>query len=112
MVNDVAAVANGRRGHGAIAQLVEHLHGMQGVRSSSLLGSIKKAQASPGFFGIWGRFWRMATRQLWHETLRLQLKQELGHGPTAGCRRLKARRSSAAELLLQSIGHRRLDLIT
>ncbi len=24
---------------GAIAQLVEHLHGMQGVRSSSLLGS-------------------------------------------------------------------------
>ena len=25
---------------GAIAQLVEHLHGMQGVRSSSLLGSI------------------------------------------------------------------------
>jgi hypothetical protein len=54
----------------------------------------------------------MATRQLWHETLRLQLKQELGHGPTAGCRRLKARRSSAAELLLQSIGHRRLDLIT
>ncbi len=26
--------------HGAIAQLVEHLHGMQGVRSSSLLGSI------------------------------------------------------------------------
>ena len=28
--------------HGAIAQLVEHLHGMQGVRSSSLLGSIKQ----------------------------------------------------------------------
>ena len=28
--------------HGAIAQLVEHLHGMQGVRSSSLLGSILK----------------------------------------------------------------------
>ncbi len=27
--------------HGAIAQLVEHLHGMQGVRSSSLLGSIE-----------------------------------------------------------------------
>ena len=26
--------------YGAIAQLVEHLHGMQGVRSSSLLGSI------------------------------------------------------------------------
>ena len=26
--------------HGAIAQLVEHLHGMQGVRSSCLLGSI------------------------------------------------------------------------
>jgi hypothetical protein len=26
---------------GAIAQLVEHLHGMQGVRSSSLLGSIE-----------------------------------------------------------------------
>ena len=30
------------RRHGAIAQLVEHLHGMQGVRSSSLLGSILK----------------------------------------------------------------------
>ena len=55
MVDDVAAVANGRRGNGAIAQLVEHLHGMQGVRSSSLLGSIKKAQARPGFFGIWRR---------------------------------------------------------
>ena len=30
----------GANDHGAIAQLVEHLHGMQGVRSSSLLGSI------------------------------------------------------------------------
>ena len=30
---------------GALAQLVEHLHGMQGVRSSNLLGSISKAQA-------------------------------------------------------------------
>ena len=26
---------------GAIAQLVEHLHGMQGVRSSNLLGSTR-----------------------------------------------------------------------
>ena len=80
MVNNVAAVANGRRGNGAIAQLVEHLHGMQGVRSSSLLGSIEKTQAKPGFFGVWRRCWRMATRQLWHETLRLQLKQEHGQG--------------------------------
>ena len=31
---------------GAIAQLVEHLHGMQGVRSSSLLGSILKIPVS------------------------------------------------------------------
>ena len=29
------------RVHGAIAQLVEHLHGMQGVSGSSPLGSIK-----------------------------------------------------------------------
>lgn len=33
---------------GAIAQLVEHLHGMQGVRSSSLLGSIPTAANQPG----------------------------------------------------------------
>ena len=36
--------------NGAIAQLVEHLHGMQGVRSSSLLGSTERTQAMPGFF--------------------------------------------------------------
>ena len=35
-----AAALKSPRRYGAIAQLVEHLHGMQGVRSSSLLGSI------------------------------------------------------------------------
>ena len=35
---------------GAIAQLVEHLHGMQGVSGSNPLGSIEKTQAWPGFF--------------------------------------------------------------
>jgi hypothetical protein len=35
---------------GAIAQLVEHLHGMQGVSGSNPLGSIGKSQAQPGFF--------------------------------------------------------------
>lgn len=30
------------RGAGGIAQLVEHLHGMQGVRSSNLLTSTKQ----------------------------------------------------------------------
>ena len=35
---------------GAIAQLVEHLHGMQGVRSSSLLGSTEFSKALTGFF--------------------------------------------------------------
>ena len=39
------------RVHGAIAQLVEHLHGMQGVRSSSLLGSIVKSTVDHWFFG-------------------------------------------------------------
>ncbi len=32
-----------RPGLGGIAQLVEHLHGMQGVRSSSLLASTRKS---------------------------------------------------------------------
>ena len=36
--------------YGAIAQLVEHLHGMQGVSGSSPLGSIVKTQAWLGFF--------------------------------------------------------------
>ena len=36
---------------GAIAQLVEHLHGMQGVRSSSLLGSIEFSPLSKGELG-------------------------------------------------------------
>ena len=36
---------------GAIAQLVEHLHGMQGVRSSSLLGSILENTVLDGVFG-------------------------------------------------------------
>ena len=36
----------GANDYGAIAQLVEHLHGMQGVRSSSLLGSILKSPVS------------------------------------------------------------------
>ena len=37
---DTAAdVRNARRSAGGLAQLVEHLHGMQGVRSSSLLSS-------------------------------------------------------------------------
>ena len=35
---------------GAIAQLVEHLHGMQGVRSSSLLGSTRLTKSLTGFF--------------------------------------------------------------
>ena len=34
---------------GAIAQLVEHLHGMQGVRSSSLLGSTEFSKLLTGF---------------------------------------------------------------
>ncbi len=43
------AVPKPPRRHGAIAQLVEHLHGMQGVRSSSLLGSIFRIP-----FSDWG----------------------------------------------------------
>ena len=35
---------------GAIAQLVEHLHGMQGVSGSNPLGSIQESQVIPGFF--------------------------------------------------------------
>tara|TARA_B100000214_G_scaffold231359_1_gene168687 strand:+ start:64 stop:252 length:189 start_codon:yes stop_codon:yes gene_type:complete len=35
--------------HGAIAQLVEHLHGMQGVSGSSPLGSIDFFRISKGF---------------------------------------------------------------
>ena len=38
---------------GAIAQLVEHLHGMQGVRSSSLLGSIDHHQP-PAWIAVAG----------------------------------------------------------
>ncbi len=34
---------------GAIAQLVEHLHGMQGVRSSSLLGSTGLTKSLTGY---------------------------------------------------------------
>ena len=34
---------------GAIAQLVEHLHGMQGVSGSSPLGSIDISRISKGF---------------------------------------------------------------
>ena len=41
---------------GAIAQLVEHLHGMQGVRSSSLLGSTELTKSLTGFF-VGGRFY-------------------------------------------------------
>ena len=37
--------------YGAIAQLVEHLHGMQGVRSSSLLGSILENTVLDEVFG-------------------------------------------------------------
>ena len=40
----------GANDHGAIAQLVEHLHGMQGVRSSSLLGSILSSPVSDWVF--------------------------------------------------------------
>ena len=40
---------------GAIAQLVEHLHGMQGVRSSSLLGSINFDQPRKVTWEIIGR---------------------------------------------------------
>ena len=36
------------RPYGAIAQLVEHLHGMQGVSGSNPLGSIEITQALPG----------------------------------------------------------------
>tara|TARA_B100000214_G_scaffold373447_1_gene353806 strand:- start:700 stop:861 length:162 start_codon:yes stop_codon:yes gene_type:complete len=36
---------------GAIAQLVEHLHGMQGVSGSSPLGSINISRISKGFQG-------------------------------------------------------------
>jgi hypothetical protein len=40
MAQDTApGVRNARRSAGGLAQLVEHLHGMQGVRSSSLLSS-------------------------------------------------------------------------
>ena len=42
---------------GALAQLVEHLHGMQGVRSSNLLGSISKAQALRLSFFVVGSPW-------------------------------------------------------
>ena len=35
---------------GAIAQLVEHLHGMQGVRGSNPLGSIKNKITKEYFF--------------------------------------------------------------
>jgi hypothetical protein len=35
--------------YGAIAQLVAHLHGMQGVRSSSLLSSIYTNRRLPSF---------------------------------------------------------------
>ena len=41
--------------YGAIAQLVEHLHGMQGVRSSSLLGSINFDQPRKVTWEIIGR---------------------------------------------------------
>ena len=41
---------------GAIAQLVEHLHGMQGVRSSSLLGSTEFSNLLTRFFAG-GRFY-------------------------------------------------------
>ena len=45
--------------YGAIAQLVEHLHGMQGVRSSSLLGSIYQILSNlggnPPFFFLLSR---------------------------------------------------------
>ena len=34
---------------GGLAQLVEHLHGMQGVRSSSLLSSTFREPATAGF---------------------------------------------------------------
>jgi hypothetical protein len=40
-----------RVGHGGIAQLVEHLHGMQGVRSSSLLASTIDARSPLGHRG-------------------------------------------------------------
>ena len=36
--------------YGAIAQLVEHLHGMQGVSGSNPLGSISKPRLALGFF--------------------------------------------------------------
>ena len=36
--------------YGAIAQLVEHLHGMQGVSGSNPLGSTRESQVNPGFF--------------------------------------------------------------
>ena len=52
--------------HGAIAQLVEHLHGMQGVRSSSLLGSIASpfhSLSCKEFFC--GRRCHSATAQAW-----------------------------------------------
>ena len=38
--------------YGAIAQLVEHLHGMQGVSGSNPLGSIDFSQECPGISSI------------------------------------------------------------
>ncbi len=38
------------RGAGGIAQLVEHLHGMQGVRSSNLLTSTNQKPYFKGLF--------------------------------------------------------------
>gem|GEM_PF-2636072 len=46
---------------GAIAQLVEHLHGMQGVRSSSLLGSIHHLHHEPALVAGAGS-WYMGRR--------------------------------------------------
>jgi hypothetical protein len=48
---------------GAIAQLVEHLHGMQGVSGSNPLGSIHRTQAWPGFFNV-GLFWKSLPRPM------------------------------------------------
>ncbi len=47
--------------YGAIAQLVEHLHGMQGVSGSNPLGSIHRTQALSGFFSI-GLLWKSLRR--------------------------------------------------
>jgi len=40
------------RTFGAIAQLVEHLHGMQGVSGSNPLGSITETPLQEGFFSV------------------------------------------------------------